>query len=284
MKLGIRSAYFSRYGLGEGAKRMKRHGYHCVDYQIFVDTETDFFNLPERDFEKRLKEDRNVIEAAGITVFQTHGPWRSPQDATVEDRAERFQAMAKSIRGSAYLGAKAMVIHPLMPYGAKSAENPVEMRKINFDFFSSLCEVAREYGIVICYENMPFPLLPIHSAKHVADFAREINSDYFKVCLDTGHSIRCGEPLAEAVHSIGKDLLFALHVHDNDGLGDKHWLPCTGVGDWEGFSKALAEIGFDGVFSFETSVNGEYSPQEQERRERELALLGKRLAGLKEAL
>ena len=279
MKLGITSNYLNRYGWKEGARRMRAHGYHCLDYQNFVSTETDFFRLAERDFKQRLKEEREILYAEGITVFQAHGPWRFPaQDATAEDRTERFAAMSKAIRGSAYLGAKAMVIHPLMPYGAKSAEHPDEVWQINLDFFGSLCDVAKEYNVTLCYENMPFLAFPIHSAKHVADFARQLQNEHFKVCLDTGHAIRCGEPLTQAVATIGKDLLFALHVHDNDGLHDRHWLPCTGIGDWEGFSKALAAIGFDGVFSFETSVRGTYSEEEQERLERELARLGKRLA------
>jgi sugar phosphate isomerase/epimerase len=125
---------------------------------------------------------------------------------------------------------------------------------------------------------MPFIFHPIHSVKEITDFAKKINSDNFKVCLDTGHCIRCGEDLADAVRYIGKDMLFAMHVHDNDGLHDRHWIPKTGVGDWNSFSDVLSEIGFDGVFSFETSVKGEYTEQEQERLEIELAKMGKQLA------
>ena len=273
MKLGITTYYINRYGTKDGARRMRSHGYEYLDYQKFADVESEFFNLSEKDFEAEIKEDRKIIESEGVFVHQAHGPWTYPtQDSTPEERKLRFEYMSKAIRGTAYLGGKTMVIHPIMPFGAKSPENPEEMKKINFEFFSALCDVAREYGIIISYENMPFVDSPIHTARDVADLARKINNDYFKVCLDTGHSIRCGESLGDAVRYIGKDLLYAMHVHDNMGDHDKHMLPGEGIGDWDSFRKALLEINFDGVFSFETSPKLREGETEDNLELKELAL------------
>ena len=279
MKLGITSGYFTKYGVAEGAKRLKAHGYDCTDYQNFINTETDFFRLPEKDFEKVLLEEKKIVADAGIFIHQTHGPWRHPtKDFHEEDRAERLASMSKAIRGTAYLGCDKFIIHPIMPFGSNSAEQPDVMKAINFEFMSRLTEVAKEYGVIICYENMPFPLLPITTAKHVADFAKQINSENFKVCLDTGHCLVCGESPADAVRYIGKDLLAAMHVHDNDGKGDRHRIPGEGIADWNAYADALYEIGFDGVFSLETEIPAGHPDEEQERLERELALLGKKLA------
>ena len=110
MKLGIVPYYLNAYGLQNGARRMRSHGYSYVDYQKFADTETDFFKLCEKDFEKTILEERKIIESEGIFVYQAHGPWRCPvHDSTKEERQERFEAMSKSVRGTAYLGAKTMV-------------------------------------------------------------------------------------------------------------------------------------------------------------------------------
>ncbi|MBO7092910.1 MAG: hypothetical protein J6W23_14085, partial [Victivallales bacterium] len=108
MKIGIESgAYLSRYGLEEGLKRMRKHGYECVDFQDFANTEGPLFQLDEAGFEKELKNIKKQIEDDGIEICQTHGPWRwPPRDNTPEDRAERFEKMAKSIRGTAILGCK----------------------------------------------------------------------------------------------------------------------------------------------------------------------------------
>ncbi len=40
-----------------------------------------------------------------------------------------------------------------------------------------------------------------------------------------------------------------LHVHDNDGEYDYHYAPFCGKIDWQDFSSALYETGFDGVFA-----------------------------------
>lgn len=51
MKIGIASsAYISRYGLEAGAEKMAAHGYECLDFADFSNTETEFFKLPESEF------------------------------------------------------------------------------------------------------------------------------------------------------------------------------------------------------------------------------------------
>lgn len=282
MKLGIQSNAYLRFDdMAPGALLMKEHGYDCADYQHFVNTTTEFFNLPEAEFEKVLRTQRAAMDAAGIFPNQVHGPWRTPQDATEEDRAERFAAMSKSIRGAAYLGSPYFVIHPLMPFGGYSSEQPEVQKAINLEFFSRLSEVGREYGVIVCLENMPFTKLPITTAAHVTEFVKEIGSDYMRVCLDTGHCLVCGESPADAVRTIGRDLLAVMHVHDNDGTHDQHALPGTGIADWDAFGAALHEIGFDGTFSLETMARwGDFPEEEFRRNQKKLADLAKSIAGI----
>ena len=88
MRIGIsEGAYIHPLGIRAGAKKMREHGYQCLDYQGFVNTETEFFIASEAVFEKRLREVKNTLNAEEITVSQVHGPWRSPiRDATKEER------------------------------------------------------------------------------------------------------------------------------------------------------------------------------------------------------
>ena len=55
MRIGIGSWAYLRYGLEEGARRAREHGFDCLDYSNFIHTDTDFFNLPEIEFEKELR-------------------------------------------------------------------------------------------------------------------------------------------------------------------------------------------------------------------------------------
>ena len=59
----------------------------------------------------------------------------------------------------------------------------------------------------------------------------------------------------DAVRMIGIENLYAVHIHDNDGVRDLHQTPFNGVIDWTDFGLALHEIGFAGVVSLETAVS-----------------------------
>ena len=256
MKIGIRNDYYcNKYGFEKGLERLKNHGYEGIDYGGFENTETELFKMNAQEFEECIKKQSNEIEKQGLTVYQAHGPWRwPPRDFMPEDRAERFEKMKRSIEGTAILGCKNIVIHPLMPYTWEDEGHEKETWEINLEFMGRLCQVARENDVVICFENMPMPNFSLASVSQILKFVKMIDDDYFKVCLDTGHAQVCGLSPYEAVRLIGKDYLRALHVHDNDGVRDYHWHPFNGVIDWPEFGKTLDEIDFEGFLSLETSI------------------------------
>ncbi len=230
-------------------------GYDCADLQTFVNTETEWFSAPDR--LRRWEEIGKTARDCGITFSQTHGPWRfPPQDYTEEDRAERFEKMSIALEGTAAVGAPCMAIHNIMPWGGDGLPDPERFLEMNREFFSRLIEKAKAAGVVIALENMPFTKLILSTPEQVLNFVKEFDSPYFRVCLDTGHAAVFGLSPAEAVRLIGKDWLACLHVHDNDGRHDYHWLPFRGVVDWADFSRSLREIGFEGSLSLETDVSG----------------------------
>lgn len=103
-------------------------------------------------------------------VHQTHGPWRyPPQDATEADRKERFEKMARSIEGTAILGSKHFIIHPIMPFGLDDQEHEKETYEMNLQFMDKLSRVGQENGVVVCFENMPFPKLSLASVASILD-------------------------------------------------------------------------------------------------------------------
>lgn len=257
MKIGICAKDYERWG-NERYNKIKEHGYSHIDYNM-VDTETELYCCEEAKFEAMLLEEKKLIEEAGIEISQVHGPWRWPaQDNTVEDRAERMEKMKKSIRGTAILGCKHWVIHPIMPHGIqeKGTELAKETWDINLEFMSELLQTAKECGVIICFENMPMPNFSLGSPSEILKFVKTINDDNFKICLDTGHvAVYEGLNPADAAREL-RDEIRVLHVHDNNGHADLHLLPYFGVIDWKDFGQALKEIEFDGVFSFETAPPG----------------------------
>ena len=45
--------------------------------------------------------------------------------------------------------------------------------------------------------------------------------------------------------------IVTLHIADNDGKDERHWLPGNGVNDWIAISRALQQTGYRGLFLFE---------------------------------
>ncbi len=271
MKTCITSDYIYAYGFEEGLKIMRSHGYDALDYGWFCHTENKIFHVSEAEFAATLKRERAIIESNGLFVNQTHGAWRWPaQDFSAYDRAERYAAMETGIRGTALLGAPNFVIHCIMPFGENNPAHKEELWQMNLDHFTPLCDLAGELGVTVCFENLPFTSLPLSRVSETLEFVKLMNHPAMKMCLDTGHAAVYGDSPADAVRAIGKDLLAALHVHDNDGHGDLHWRPGEGVIDWVDFTRALHEIGFEGCVSLETSVKHDGDPALWDAKEREL--------------
>lgn len=284
MKTGIGDYYLRRYGIEDGARLMAEDGYDAIDLN-FANTETEFYSAKESDFFILAGKYKSALKKNNITVEQIHGPWRFPaQDATEDDRAERFGKMTKSLALAKFFDARYVAIHPLMPFGAESAENPEKVYEINKKFYTALASVAEKLGVTVCLENMPFREFPLSSTESIISLIKDINSPALKFCFDTGHALYYGESVAEAVKTAGSEYLRILHVHDNCGDEDYHLPPYEGIINWADFIEALYDIGFDGVMNLETTpakYDGFKSMSEDEKHacELKLAKIAKLLAG-----
>ncbi len=258
MKIGI-TAKFGDNGYGRWGKdiynKLKEHGYSCSDFDM-ANTESLLYTLPQNESDKILIDEKLLAEKAGIEINQVHGPWRwPPRDFTKEDLTERMEKMKKSIRSSSVLGCCNWVVHPIMPFGINEAgkEEAKKTWDMNIEFMSELLITAKEYGIIICLENMPMTEFSLATPKDILKLVKYINDDNFKICLDTGHvSVFSGLSLGDSVRELG-DEIRVLHVHDNMHHMDLHLMPYFGIIDWDEFAKALKVIEYNGSFSLETT-------------------------------
>lgn len=261
MKIGFAidmiTAAEKRWG-NEKYKKIKEAGFDCIDYAL-ADTETFVYSLPDGELRAFLAKEKALADEAGIEIWQVHGPWRwPPQDLTEEQLSERMEKMKKSIYMSHLLGCKYWVVHPIMPFGIEDIGTGNEQATwdMNVSFMSRLLETAVEYDVVICFENMPMRKFSMATPEKMLEFARLMNNEHFKICLDTGHvSVIKGLSVGDEVRRLGSEIK-VFHIHDNRGSLDEHRFPYFGIIDWGDFSKALRDIGFDGVFSLEATVPG----------------------------
>ncbi len=258
MKIGISTCLLDKGGFGryddKAYEKLRALGYSCTDLDM-ANTESVLYTAPRAEAEAFLLHERELAEKAGIKINQVHGPWRwPPNDTTEENRRERMEKMKESIRLTALLGCENWVIHPIMPYGIEEAgtENAQKTWELNLTFMREILKTAKEYGVTICFENMPMLKFSLAKPEDILRFVREINDENFKICLDTGHVAVFKElDIGEEVRRLGKEIR-VLHVHDNRYSRDMHLMPFFGVIDWKSFAKALKDIDFKGSFSLET--------------------------------
>ena len=253
MKTGI-SLTPSRLGK-EKYRALKACGFDALDLNL-ANTDTIPYTLDEKSFFEYLDEERRAAEKAGILIHQVHGPWCWPiREVTAEGMAERLASMKRCVLATARLGAKYMVIHPIMPSGIEEKDDEkksADTIEKNLCFMSELAAYAEEAGVVVCLENMPFPSFTLSTPEQIANIVYKINSESFKMCLDTGHSVIFEGWQPHVAIEKYPDIIKVLHVHDNRGVTDDHLPPLGhGVIDWKAFSDSLKKVGFEGTLSLE---------------------------------
>ena len=253
MKVGISLAP-SNLGR-EKYKALKISGFDSLDFNL-ADTDSAPYTLSDKDFVTYLDEEKAIAESAGISIHQVHGPWCWPiREVTPDGMTERLASMKRCVFATAGLGAKYMVIHPIMPNGIEDRydeEKSADTVEKNISFMSELASYAKDLGVVVCLENMPFTNFTLSTPEEIADIVHKVNSDNFKMCLDTGHSVIFKGWQPHVAIEKYSDIIKVLHVHDNRGRDDEHLLPLgNGIIDWKAFSDSLKKVGFDGVLSLE---------------------------------
>ena len=189
------------------------------------------------------------VRAEGILPWSFHLRFWPFEEYTVAllDEAARKKAVeyaALWIRRAGAAGFRYAVIHPS---GEPIADADREATMLAAEAsLRTLAAVAREAGIVLAVENLPRTCLGKNSAELLALVS--VDPD-LRVCFDTNHLL-CEDTLSfmEAV----KDKLVTLHVSDYDFVNERHWLPGGGLVDWEALMRKLDEIGYTGVFMYET--------------------------------
>ncbi len=281
LKTGIISTpYFTIDDFEIGMKKLRSHGYDGFDYQELGSYKNSpLYKMSDEEFKSYLTKVKDCAKANGLVIYQLHGTWPHVDDLTAEGREKTVEYFKKCILGAKYLGCPKVIVHPIMPslfLGEPYIEE--EDFKLNKKMLTALAPVARECGVTVCLENMPFPKYSSFShVKLVKKLLAEIDDENIKACLDTGHFNAEKGDIYEAVTLLG-DHLAAVHIHDDCKGQDRHLLPFQGEIDWNGFIRGMREIAFKGVISLETRIQPNTPQPIRERMEIELSNIARYLA------
>jgi sugar phosphate isomerase/epimerase len=191
---------------------------------------------------------------AGITYTQCHMPYydfASPGKG-VDPKMEEW--VRRSITIAAMMGAKWIVGHPSTAWG--KMDMPRASLEVNREYFAPHIDLGAKLGIGIAIENMAdfpgqsFPRTYCATVEELCELTDSFNTVSVGICWDFGHANLMYRDQNPCLLAIGKRLK-ALHVHDNRGVFDDHLPVFFGNIIWEPLMQTLAEIEFEGEFSFE---------------------------------
>lgn len=208
-----------------------------------------------KDYAQRLMD---AAKKNNISFRQAHAYYPSATGADERDE-EIFGYMVRTIEACGMMGIHDLVIHPFhhLPYNT----NREALFEMSVNFYKALLPYAEKYKVILCTENMwqydKGRKAIIESAcarpEEFCAMIDAVDSPWLKGCLDIGHAPLVSQDPAYMIRCLGKDRLVSLHVHDVDLTSDTHTLPYLGKVNWTAIAEALAEIGYEGDFTYEIS-------------------------------
>jgi sugar phosphate isomerase/epimerase len=193
---------------------------------------------------RRLAELRRAMEASGLEihaiVLGEHNERGGLADETADVARLARDDVRDAIAWAQELGAQVI----LVPFFMRSElESDVDVDRA-VAAFRSLCPVAAERGVTLCYEGT----LP---AQEILSLAARVGSEAFGCYFDLANPLaKRGLDVPSEIRALGR-LVQRVHVKDTCvRAGDCR--PGTGRVDFAACASALSEIGYDGWLTLET--------------------------------
>jgi len=264
LEVGFHSWSFASLRLEEALKRISDAGF--AEVEINANSKR---HLNPRFFPRgELPHLRRLLEDLSLHPNSVHAPFSELDLSTPRSdlRRQTVDLLADTLEYCRAIGCPIMVVHPnhtdSLPIG------PEAMKRNSVEALRELANRAEDLGVKIALENM-IDKEGGRFGSRVADLRKiieEAGSPLMGICLDTGHTnLLPGSNVSqeEEIAQTG-ELLWTLHIDDNDGREDRHWLPGEGNIDWNQIIKGLRRANYQGVFMME--IQERTDPDELARR------------------
>lgn len=94
-----------------------------------------------------------------------------------------------------------------------------------YESFNKIVRCAEDINLKVAFENTQM--------FHYTDFIlKEFDSEYAGFCYDSSHDFVNGQSCGEILEK-WKHKLLSVHLSDNDGICDRHWIPGKGLVKWK---------------------------------------------------
>lgn len=190
----------------------------------FDGTELFCYRDPSRE---TLTDQYGAAKAAGLSVHAYHAAFKGINSIWEEgEESEALLSFFKSsVTEAAGLGIGVAVVH------LSSGNTPPAYNGLGLSRYQSLVEHGKSLGVRIAFENL-------RKTEYLDFILANIPDAGF--CFDCGH-----ENLYNGGFGVlekNADRLLCMHLHDNKGLEDNHFVPFDGSIDWARLCARLAAV------------------------------------------
>jgi len=161
----------------------------------------------------------------------SHGREKAWGSSRPYERAAGVALVRNRIEMARRLGCNVVIVHIPLP-----REDEDGLAAYWGRWGASLDELepfARSRGVRIALENSHDDNVDI-----IVEAFDRYGPDFLGLCYDSGHGVLAGNGLDRLAACA--DRLICLHLHDNDGSGDQHRVPFTGIIDWDRLASLVA--------------------------------------------
>ena len=191
----------------------------------------------------------------GLTLEHAHIPYNDSIRLWQDDLdGEAYTELCiDAVKTAGQCGMKTLVIHPVDKIVPPLSEYP-----IMFNHMRRIADVSEQVGVRLAIENLNDKVV---IEKIITDLW---DNPYVGLCFDSGHNHICNGDDFRLLE-LFKDRLFALHIHDNNGIKDQHLLPfsdgCTV--NWQKCVQMIDQTTFDGSLMLEACYPIDYDAMEE---------------------
>ena len=243
----ITSPFEARLGMMEALKMNLDAGFDAIDLSFHA---KGCALYAMDDPTPLIREMRAYVESRGAVFNQAHALFPGVRQ---DDRPDVDEYNQKTPLG--------IVIHPIAFLGASKEENLAR----NIEHYRPFVEVAKDAGVRILVENMWGNHRDLRgrivenvcsNGNELALYARTMADvldakDNIGVLVDLGHTGLVGLCADDMIREVGGDLLYGIHLHDNDFLHDDHQMPFLCNMNFEQIIQALIDVKYKGDITFE---------------------------------
>ncbi len=169
-----------------------------------------------------------IVRDNGLIVETVHASYLNCGEIWYKDSKIKQQKISEYLEVISYASRHQI---PCVVIHVTSSSLDTIPNEVGLQSLEQIITFAEEENIYIAIENT--------RKTNFLDYVfNNIKSSNLKLCYDSSHDFLYGNPPLSIFEKWGH-LLLATHLSDNDGESDKHWLPFTGVANWDSIAKNL---------------------------------------------